>query len=131
MFEQVINSISAMLLGLTNVLKHLFRKPVTIQYPEEIQELNRNFRGKHSLINCRGCGYCQKVCPADAIEIKKSEKGLETYIIDLGKCIFCGNCMYYCPTKSMKMTKSFNLVTNNKFQLKISLKNETNESEQK
>lgn len=123
MFKNFLNSIKAVFLGMFTVLSHLFKRPVTEEYPEEMPVLNNNFRGIHILKNCRGCGYCQKVCPTDAITIIKKENILEKYLIDLSKCIFCGNCEYYCPTKSMKMTDRFELAQCEKSGLVIEIEN--------
>ena len=100
-----------LLKGLSSVFKHLFRNAVTEEYPEVKPELNENFRGKHVLNdNCTACGLCKKVCPANAISIKKDENNkLVSYKIDYGKCIFCGNCVYYCPNKSIQHTTEFEL----------------------
>lgn len=46
---------------------------------------------------CRGCGICQKNCPADAI----TGKIKETFTIDSEKCIRCGVCMTKCPFKAI------------------------------
>ena len=97
--------------GLVSVFKHLFRKAVTEEYPEVKPILNENFRGKHVLNkNCTACGLCKKVCPANAISIKKDENNkLVSYKIDYGKCIFCGNCVYYCPSNAIQHTTEFEL----------------------
>lgn len=114
-FTQSLKAISE---GLLTVFSHLFRKPVTEEYPEERPFLNGYFRGRHRLENCIVCGYCQKVCPSNAIIICKSEDNtLEKYIIDYSKCIFCGNCMFYCPRNSMQMTSFFELATSCKSDL--------------
>ena len=39
----------AIISGLGITMKHFFRKPVTISYPEEKREFSENFRGMHSL----------------------------------------------------------------------------------
>ena len=121
MIQKFLDSIKAIILGLLTVFSHLFKRPVTEEYPEKKPLLNGFFRGKHYLESCAGCGYCRKVCPSDAITIIKSERIVEKYIIDLGKCIFCGNCMFYCPSKSMRMSDRFELATNLKSNLKIEI----------
>ena len=96
--------------GLSVVFKHLFRKPVTLEYPEKKKEMNEHFRGKLKIENCVGCKICQKVCPTGAISMTKNDEGkVISYKIDLRKCIFCGNCTFYCPHKSIKMTKEYEL----------------------
>ena len=42
----MLNEIKALWEGLWTVFKHLFKKPVTLEYPEKRRELNDEFRGK-------------------------------------------------------------------------------------
>jgi 4Fe-4S ferredoxin len=52
---------------------------------------------------CPGCGICVKVCPREAIELKKSPKAegekakQPTINIDEQKCSYCGICEALCP----------------------------------
>ena len=123
MLEKIFNLVKALFYGFVTVLWHLFKRPVTEEYPEEKPVLNEYFRGRPFLNSCAGCGYCKRVCPADAIRIIKNERIVEKYIIDLKKCIFCGNCMFYCPSKSMHMSTDFALATNSKSGLQIDIIN--------
>ena len=66
--------------GLCVVGKHLFKPPVTEEYPEEKPILNNRFRGHHKLFDCKGCGFCKKVCPTNAIIIKKNEEKFRFFI---------------------------------------------------
>ena len=100
--------------GLFVVFKHLFKRPVTLEYPEKRRALNDVFRGKPSVNGCVGCGICRKVCPTGAISFSKDENGKVTeYKFDLKKCIICGNCSFYCPKGAIKMTKEYELATDN------------------
>jgi formate hydrogenlyase subunit 6/NADH:ubiquinone oxidoreductase subunit I len=96
------------------VCKHLFKKPVTLEYPEQKIEPNSLFRGKPRVDGCIKCQTCRKVCPTGAITILETE-----FTFDLNKCIFCGNCAFYCPTKALQLTKDYELATIDKNKLKL------------
>ena len=102
------------LLSMFTVFKHLFKRPVTLEYPEKKCSVNEIFRGKLTVEGCIKCGNCIKVCPAGAIKIEKNR-----FRIDLKKCIFCGNCTYYCPVKAIRTSKDYELATNNKEMLEL------------
>ena len=106
------NYIKGFLDGLLTVFKHLFKKSVTLEYPECRRCLNEKFRGKPVVTDCIGCGICTKVCPTGAISFVKNEQGkINSYTIDLKRCMFCGNCEYYCPKGAIKMSNEFELAT--------------------
>ena len=110
----------SLLKGLFTVLKHLFMRPVTLEYPERKRFQSDAFRGKPEVDGCIGCGACKKVCPSGAIEYEKDENGkVVSYTFNLKKCIFCGNCMYYCPKGAIKLTNEFELGTEDKNKLAV------------
>ena len=114
--------------GLFVVFKHLFKRPVTLEYPEKKRVLNDVFRGKPSVNGCVGCGICQKVCPTSAISFSKDENGkVIEYKFDLKKCIICGNCSFYCPKGAIKMTKEYELATDNVNNLTLKYKGGNND----
>nr|WP_305136628.1 glycyl-radical enzyme activating protein [uncultured Schaedlerella sp.] len=49
-------------------------------------------------VNCMGCGFCLKKCPAGAIRL--DDKGAMQY--DRSKCNACGLCAQLCPTEARK-----------------------------
>ena len=102
------------LLSLFTVFKHLFKCPVTLEYPEKKRPVNDIFRGKLTVNGCIKCATCLKVCPTGAITIEENK-----FRINLKKCIFCGNCTYYCPVKAIKTTQDYELATNNKEMLEL------------
>ena len=74
-FEHYGNGIAK---GMALTLKHLFRKPITTQYPEERLTVSRRIRGNElawSKEKCIGCFTCARSCPHGCIEIITSEKG--------------------------------------------------------
>jgi NADH-quinone oxidoreductase subunit I len=106
--------------GLAITMKHFWRKPVTIQYPEQQREYSKNFRGLHSLKRdeegrerCTACGLCALSCPAEAItmtaaerqkgeeNLYREEKYAAVYEINMLRCIFCGLCEEACPKEAI------------------------------
>ncbi|MEK7759523.1 MAG: NADH-quinone oxidoreductase subunit NuoI, partial [Pseudomonadota bacterium] len=66
-------------LGLTG--RALFRRKITIQYPEEKTPQSPRFRGLHALRRypngverCIACKLCEAVCPACCITIDSEER---------------------------------------------------------
>ena len=105
--------------GLALTGKYLFRKKITVQYPEEKTPISPRFRGLHALRRypngeerCIACKLCEAVCPALAITIESEQRDDGTrrtkrYDIDLTKCIFCGFCEESCPVDSIVETHIF------------------------
>ncbi len=119
----MMDGIKSIFEGMMTVFKHLFKRPVTLDYPEKERILNDAFRGKFDVKNCIGCGVCKNVCPVGGIEFEKNAEGkVVSYKIDLKKCIFCGNCAYYCPVKAITMTKEYELATENPDELTLEFK---------
>lgn len=108
-----------LILGLQLTGKNLFRRKITIQYPEEKTPMSPRFRGLHALRRypngeerCIACKLCEAVCPAVAITIESEQRQDGTrrttrYDIDLTKCIFCGFCEESCPVDSIVETRIF------------------------
>jgi NADH-quinone oxidoreductase subunit I len=111
----------SILLTMLNVLKHLFSKPVTIQYPEEKPKLPARWRGRIILSRdpdgqerCVACHLCSAVCPVDCIALQatEDEKGRrypEFFRINFSRCIFCGLCEDACPTYAIQLTPDYEM----------------------
>lgn len=110
----MLRAIKYTLLSMFTVLKHLFKKPVTLEYPEKKRDVGKHFRGKPVVNGCIKCGTCIKVCPTGAIKIKDNQ-----FNIDLKRCIFCGNCSFYCPKNAIVMSDNYELALCNKEEFEL------------
>lgn len=109
--------------GMMITLKHFFKKPATVQYPEQKREFSAVYRGQHVLKRdeegrerCTACGLCAVACPAEAITMVAAERKLEEkhlyreekyaaiYEINMLRCIFCGLCEEACPKEAIFLT---------------------------
>lgn len=84
------------------VLKNLFSKPATEQYPFKPREYTERTRG-HVVIEidkCVLCGLCAKRCPANAIKV---DRAAGTWSIFRFGCVQCGSCAVGCPRKCLSM----------------------------
>lgn len=103
--------------GMALTGRHLFKRKITVQFPEERTPMSPRFRGLHALRRypngeerCIACKLCEAVCPALAITIESAQRADGTrrttrYEIDLYKCIFCGFCEESCPVDSIVETR--------------------------
>jgi len=110
--------IGALAQGFLTTLKHLFRRPVTIQYPEERREPAARFRGLHALRRhpgtgqerCISCCLCARICPTQCIRLVTSgeeKKVIDVYEVDLGHCLFCGLCAEVCPVEAIVLSRRY------------------------
>lgn len=100
------------------MLKSLFGRHFTIQYPEESRPAERGFRGEHRLKadeqgrpKCVACFMCQTACPSNCITITAMEspwpdreKVPASFEIDMLRCIYCGMCEEACPCDAIELT---------------------------
>lgn len=88
------------------MLKNLFSKPVTIDYPAKPMEYPERSRG-HIEINfddCILCGLCRMNCPSGAIRV---DKKTGTWAINRFDCIQCGYCTEKCPKKCLSIVPGY------------------------
>jgi NADH-quinone oxidoreductase subunit I len=117
----ILNDIKALSLGFWTTWKHIFRRPVTIQYPE--QKRTPFFRSRARIIltrdpdggeRCVACYLCSAACPVDCISMQSAERAdgrryAAWFRINFSRCIFCGLCAEACPTMAIQMTPDFEI----------------------
>ncbi|MBI5821959.1 MAG: NADH-quinone oxidoreductase subunit I [Verrucomicrobia bacterium] len=119
--------VPAIVSGLALTFSHIFRKKVTLQYPEEKPEIPPGYRGQPVLVKdeegrvkCVACQLCEFVCPPRAITIKpmeypadakygKVEKTPAEFDIDMLRCIYCGYCEEACPEQAIFLRGPYTL----------------------
>lgn len=103
------------------LIRSLFKKPVTTKYPFDKARPVKKFRGRITFRadKCIGCKLCMKDCPSDAIQIVKVGEKRFDAVIDLGKCIYCGQCVESCMKKALECTEDFELAQLNRGKLTI------------
>ncbi len=104
-------------------LRNLFRRPVTVMYPDTPRLYPDRFRGLLALVYepetgeeaCIGCRLCEYVCPPQVIKVEmlKGEKRnyARSFTLELYACEFCELCVQVCPTDAIVMLKTFDLAT--------------------
>ena len=113
--------------GMAFTLKQLFRKPITLQWPEEQKPTPARHRGRHvlhrydnGLEKCIGCELCSGACPVGCIYVEPAENDpanpvspgeryARRYEINLMRCIYCGYCAEACPTEAITLGPRFEL----------------------
>lgn len=112
--------------GMGVTMRHLFQPSVTLQFPDERDELPANARAKLyvDIDDCIGCNLCARACPVNCIDIEtvmstddvdlgKTSTGnpkrfwLTRFDIDMAKCMYCDLCVPPCPTDCIKMVQEY------------------------
>jgi NADH-quinone oxidoreductase subunit I len=125
----VIVIVRTILSAMRMTFKNLFRKPVTVHYPDKTRNYPDRYRGLLALVYekdtgeeaCIGCRLCEYVCPPAVIKVEmlKSEKRnyAKSFTLELYACEFCELCVQVCPTDAIVMMKSFDMPTTDRREL--------------
>ena len=118
--------------GLWITFKHIFKKTVTMQYPEQKATLAEGYRGIPVLVKdqdgrtkCVACFLCEFVCPPlaikiDAAELPKDnnvEKYPEKFQINMLRCIMCGLCEEVCPEDAIFLSNHYELAATSRAEM--------------
>ena len=102
------------------VIQHIFKKPATQKYPFVKPNLPDGVRGRHLFFpdRCISCKLCERVCPANAIEMIDVEgKLMPLFMLD--RCVFCYQCAESCPKDAIDFSKDFELALDKKSELVV------------
>ena len=125
----VVSIVRAILASMRMTALNLFRKPVTVHYPEKPRTYPDRYRGLLALVYekdtgeeaCIGCRLCEMVCPPAVIKVEmlKGEKRnyAKSFTLELYACEFCELCVQVCPTDAIVMMKSFDMATTDRREL--------------
>ena len=105
--------------GFAVTFRHLFRRPITEQYPEYKRPLPARARARIVLTRdpdgeerCVACYLCSAVCPVSCISMQAAEREdgrrwAAWFRINFARCIYCGLCEEACPTLAIQLTPDF------------------------
>lgn len=117
--SSALEAVKALATGFATTFKHLFRKPITEEYPEFKRTLPERTRARIILTRdpdgnerCVACYLCSAVCPVSCISMQSAAKeGGRRYAawfrINFARCIYCGLCEEACPTSAIQLTPNF------------------------
>lgn len=90
----------------TYFVRHLWRaltgQRETLDFAKEAP-IASTYQGRVvvDLARCRRCGACQRICPANAIEVTRPEDGGARVRVYHDRCAMCGLCELVCPTDAV------------------------------
>jgi NADH-quinone oxidoreductase subunit I len=105
--------------GFATTFIHLFRRPITEEYPEYRRVLPERSRARIILTRdpdgderCVACYLCSAVCPVSCISMQSAQREdgrrfAPWFRINFARCIYCGLCEEACPTLAIQLTPNF------------------------
>ncbi len=118
-YKSLTEGMNGLFSGFAMTLRHLFRKPITEQYPEFKRKLPEKARATIILTlepdggeRCVACYLCSGVCPVNCISMQSAElsdgrRHAAWFRINFSRCIYCGFCEEACPTLAIQLTPHF------------------------
>ena len=121
----IFTAVKSLLGGMRVTWRELWRKKVTMQYPENRDTLVISDRWRSELIMphdeknehaCTACGICMINCPNGTITVTsqtietedgKKKKILDKHVWDYGMCTFCNLCVITCPSDAIIFNNDF------------------------
>lgn len=122
----VLTTMKGMGITLAQMARVTQKGAITIQYPEQRDQLPLGSRGLlfNDVEDCISCKQCAVVCPVDCIYIEADKKdasegqdftkggvkktlNLKKFDIDISLCCYCGLCSAACPTDCLYHTKEY------------------------
>jgi len=117
--ESAWEAVKALASGFATTFIHLFRKPITEEYPEYKRPLSARSRAVIILTRdpdggerCVACFLCSAVCPVSCISMEGAERPdgrryAPWFRINFARCIYCGLCEEACPTSAIQLTPDY------------------------
>ena len=111
--------VKALVTGFATTFVHLFRRPITEEYPEFKRALPPRTRARIVLTRdpdggerCVACYLCSGVCPVSCISMQSvaredGRRQAAWFRINFARCIYCGLCEEACPTSAIQLTPDF------------------------
>ncbi len=115
----VLEDLKALADGFATTFRHLFRRPITEEYPEYKRPLPERSRARIVLTRdpdgrerCVACYLCSAACPVSCISMQSAElpdgrRHADWFRINFARCIYCGLCEEACPTSAIQLTPMF------------------------
>lgn len=122
-FRRVWLGLVSLITGMGVTIRHMFRKPVTLQYPHTKPVLSGAYRSAIKLIrfeetdshDCVACLQCEKICPSFCITIEGEKvdglkkKRATKFDMDFALCSLCGLCLDVCPTTTLEYSRDYDV----------------------
>jgi NADH-quinone oxidoreductase subunit I len=109
--------------GMAVTFRHMFRRPVTQEYPHVEPKLSSAFRSAIQLVrfdatgthDCIACMQCVNICPSFCIAIDGTRhegvkgKRASEFKVDYALCSVCGLCIDVCPTQTLEYSRIYDV----------------------